>query len=87
MPPTATAPPRRGERAPRKAKSKEDDAKLLRELWRPEILGEYEGEWIAFHGSVLRHGRDLGEVSEPFLEQIAKGEGPLFAFVTFQILT
>ncbi len=62
----------------------EADEAMLRDVWNPETLGHYEGQWIAFrNGEVLQSSPDLGEVSEGYLGEIHEGNGPLFAFVTF----
>ena len=61
------------------------DENLLRSQWNPEVLGEYEGQWIAFRDGVLGSRKSLYELSEPYMSAIREGNGPLFAFVTFKV--
>jgi hypothetical protein len=63
------------------------DAQRLRESWTVERLGSYEGKWIAFqYGEVRGNHFSLRELSSRFAQEISEGKGPLFAFVTFQVL-
>ena len=63
------------------------DENSLRSQWNPEVLGDYEGQWIAFRQDVgvLESHRSLYELSEPYRDAIREGDGPLFAFVTFKV--
>lgn len=63
----------------------EADENALRRIWNRETLGQYEGKWIAFRERVLASDEDLLIVSEQFTSQMREGDGPLFAFVTFQV--
>lgn len=60
------------------------DEDLLRTQWNPEDLGRYEGQWIAFREGVIGSHESLYALSEPYLNAIREGNGPLFAFVTFK---
>ena len=58
---------------------------MLREQWNQESLGKYQGQWIAFQNNeILASDADLWTVTEPYLRQMEKGAGPLFAFITFE---
>jgi hypothetical protein len=65
----------------------DDDAAVLRQIWDREYLGGYEGKWIAFRKSYqllqLPVSEDLGQLLSRFSHEIAAGNGPIFAFVTF----
>ena len=64
-----------------------NDAQRLRELWNPDSLGRFEGKWIAFkHGEVSDANANLAELSAGYQTDMANGEGPIFAFVTFSAL-
>jgi hypothetical protein len=62
------------------------DENFLWNQWDPEVLGKYEGQWIAFQdGRVLESHESLSELSERYMNAIPEGNGPLFAFVTFKV--
>lgn len=63
----------------------EQDEELLWKKWNREDLGEYEGKWIAFRGEVLESHESLEALSESYSRDIEEGNGPLFAFVSFEI--
>jgi hypothetical protein len=61
------------------------DERLLRSVWSRENLGNYEGRWIAFRDGVIGSNESLPNLAEPYLKDIREGDGPLFAFVSFQV--
>lgn len=56
------------------------EAVFLRQSWSPEILGRYEGQWIAVVGNeIISSGADFETIAA---ETVARR--PLYAFVTFE---
>ena len=56
-----------------------DDAAWLREHWNREVLGQYDGKWIAVLRSEIRASGS--SVEEVLSKASDAGEAPLFAFV------
>lgn len=64
------------------------DEALLREIWNPAALGDYEGRWIAFsRGEVVASAEDIFDLlaQRNRSASIRDDTGPLYAFVTFGI--
>lgn len=61
------------------------DAAKLRENWREDRLGEFEGQWIAFrNGEVENTNLNLNALLERYASDIREGISPIFAFVWFK---
>ena len=56
------------------------EAEYLRKNWDPEVLGQYEGQWIAVVGSEVIMSHESFEILAA--ETISRR--PLYAFVTFE---
>lgn len=55
------------------------ESEYLRRNWHPEILGQYEDQWIAVKGDqIISADAEFAAVFEATVDQ-----DPLYAFVTF----
>lgn len=62
-----------------------EDSVFLQRLWHPEVLGEYQGRWIAFRDNeILAVSEDVDEILERFSGDMHDRRGPIFAFVDFE---
>jgi hypothetical protein len=65
----------------------EADSRNLWRLWTSNELGAYKEQWIAFRNDqVIAGGPSLSDLASLFEREIANGKGPLFAFITLEIL-
>lgn len=62
-----------------------EDAALLQRIWNPEILGQFQNNWIAFRdGDILAFSENVEIIFERFEGDMHERRGPIIAFVDFE---
>lgn len=65
----------------------EADSRALWRMWTNNELSAFKEKWIAFrNGEVIANGPSLSDLTESYSSEIADGKGPLFAFITLEVL-